>query len=262
MIGRLALCTALLAVPLLRAQDAAVADFLTDYARTQAALVRSNPATFARFVQPYAPLDLQVSNQPVADAQKARDRFLGAAAKAADITVDTVFDLDTRFHCDDCTARRQAELTRDLPRIRLLSDEFARLPATLHVVARWGSPGDFRVNNILHQGTHTQAFNEVDGFFPAHPGQSYAAVAPALAGTGITALALRKLLLDMAAVHIVALVRTSDGVRAISGGISHSEAGLLFATNPGFKPEPRDEDNGLRITVFTPIAKGVFYFES
>ena len=262
MIVRLALLSALLAAATLHAQDAATADYLTDYLRTQAPRVKGDPHTFAMLVQPYAPLDLQVTNQSVADAQKAKDRFLGAAVHASGVSLDTVLSIDNSFHCETCAATRQDQFKRDLPGIRVLVQEFEKHPAALHLVARWGTPGDFRVNHIFHVGTRTQAYAEVAGFFPAQPGRTYPTEATALAGSGITPLELHKLLVDMAALHIIALVRTSDGVRALRSGISHTEAGLLFVSNPAFTPEPRDEDNGIRITGFVPIADKVYYFES
>jgi hypothetical protein len=259
MITRYLLLSFLLALPPFAGQNDT---FLGDYARTQGALVHGSEATFARFVQPYAPLDLQVTNQSVANAQRARDRFLGAAAKASGLTPDAALAIDTAFHCDDCPEKRQQQFKTDLPAIRTLVDEFAKQPATLHLIARWGPLGDFRVNDVFHQGMHTQAYQEVDGFFPGAPRKVFATLPAALAGSGLSLLELRKLLAAMAANHIIALVRTSDGIRALRTGISHSEAGLLFVTNPDFKAEPRDEDNGIRITGFTPLAKDVFYFES
>jgi len=244
------------------AQNTAPWDSLSAYAKEQGATVKGDLTTFTRLTQPYAPLDIQVVGASVDEARQIKGRFFGIAAASSGIGLDKTLSMTNGFHCQTCGPARVEDLRNDLPEIRLLVQRFNAMPNEGLLFAHWGIAGDFRINSIFHQGSLTQEYSSNQNVFPGAVVKRFDDVSAALKSLGIQQPDLDALLKQMDAAHIVALLRTPDGVRAIRTGVTRSMAGLLFVTNKGEIPKPREENNGIRINGFIKEADDVFYFES
>jgi len=244
------------------AQNSAPWDSLSSYAKEQGVTVKGDLVTFTRLTQPYAPLDVQVVGASIDEARQIKGRFFGMAASSSGIGLDKTLAMTNGFHCQTCGPARVEDLRKDLPEIRLLVQRFSAMPNEVLLLAQWGIPGDFRINSIFHQGSLTQEYTSNQNVFPGAVVKRFDDVSTALKLFGVQQRDLEALLKQMDMVHIIALVRTPDGVRAIRTGVTRSMAGLLFVANKGEIPKPREENNGIRINGFIKEADDVFYFES
>lgn len=259
---RILVLALLLSPATLFAQDSITWGLLSTYAKEQGATVNGDLTTFMRLTQPYAPLDIQVVGESIDDARQTKARFFGMAAESSGIGVDKAVAMTDAFHCQSCGPTRVEELRKDLPEIRLLVQRFDAMPDDVLLLAHWGIPGDFRVNSIFHQGSLTQEYANYQNVFPGTTVRIFKDAAKALRSLGIQQPDLEGLLKQMEKTHIVALLRTPEGIRAIRTGVTRSMAGLLFVAHKGDIPKPREENNGLRINGFIKEAEDVFYFES
>jgi hypothetical protein len=244
------------------AQGSNPVNFLSDYAKEQGSLVKGDLAVFSRLTQPYAPLDVQTSGLSIDQARQFKASFFGIAAGASGIGLDKTLAMTNTFHCPDCGPKRKDDLAKDVSAIRPLVEQFKSLPKGITLIAQWGSPGDFRINSIFHQGDTTKEFPTENGIFPGAPGRPFESISAALKPLGIDKPVIDSLLKQMATLRIIALVRTPEGIRAIRSGITRSVAGLLFLEPGVDSPKPREEENGFRINGFFPVAEDVFYFET
>ena len=165
------------------------------------------------------------------------------------------------FHCQGCAETRIRDLRKDIQEIRSLVDHFNRTPA-LVILAQWGTPGDFRFNSTFCLKSVTQEYLSDQGVFPGAVGKVYPDIAMALKPIGVSQAEIEGLIQQMSALHIVALVRTVEGIRAIRTGVTRSEAGVLFLQPKVPRPRPREEDNGIRINCFVQLTDDVYYFET
>jgi hypothetical protein len=259
---RLLALALLLSPTTLPAQDSGPSSFLSAYAKKQSASVNGDLATFTRLTQPYAPLDIQVVGAAVSQARQIKVSFFDLAASASGIAHDKSAAMTNDFHCQGCGPARVEGLWKDVPAIRLLVQRFNDMPNELTLLAQWGIPGDFRFNSIFHEGSLTQEYASNQNIFPGAAGRTFQDVSTPLVSLGIHQSDLETLLNQMDALHIVALVRTPEGTRAIRAGVTCNEAGLLFVYRTGDIPKPRAEDNGILINDFIAMSDDVFYFES
>jgi hypothetical protein len=257
----LILALILLSAPVF-AQSSAPWDSLSSYAKEQGVTVKGDLTTFTRLTQPYAPLDIQVVGASIDEARLIKGRFFGMAAASSGIGLDKTIAMTDAFHCQTCGPARVEDLRKDLPEIRLLVQRFNAMPNEVLILAQWGIPGDFRINSIFHQGALTQEYSSNQNVFPGAVVKRFDDASAALKLFGIQQSDFEAMLKQMEMAHIVALLRTPDGVRAIRTGVTRSIAGLLFVANKGEIPKPREENNGIRINGFIKEADDVFYFES
>ena len=237
MLSRLLKVGLLLSSVALMGQDAAYWHFLSAYAKQQGAQVSGNLDKFTRLTQPYAPLDIQVTGAPIDQAREIKNFFFGIAAASSGIAVDKATAMTNGFHCQGCAESRMGELRKDVQGIRALVDRFNGISRNLLILAQWETPGDFRFNSTFHEGVITQEYTNDQGIFPRSTSKSYPDVSSAMKPIGISEVDVDALLRQMNALHIVALVRTGEGVRAIRAGVTRSEAGLLFLTPGVARPE-------------------------
>jgi hypothetical protein len=240
--------------------------FLAEYAK-QHRTAAGDQAAFARLTQPFAPLDIEVESGGSGEGRQDQARqmksfFFGIAASTCGISLSQTMAMTDGFHCERCTQSRIDDLRASLPGIEVLVERFDKTSAKLTLLAQWGTPGEYRVNSIFHEKGGTQEYLAEQGVFPGAAGTRFADAGAALKTVGVSETEVKLLVLQMAALHIVALVKTAEGTRALWGGVTRSEAGLLFLANKDVVPKAREEQNGLRLGDFVKIAEGIYYFES
>ena len=169
------------------------------------------------------------------------------------------------FHCGSpCATSRIKEFIAQNQQISPPISKFLRLEK-LNVISQWSVPGDFRINDtFVEHGTIT-AFSPAGliGIVPNSAGKKAGSLPEA---TGLNASDIneaRSIAVELASLHLAAIVRSPEGIRVIRTGNADNQCGLLFKRLSA--PEPKKGDDfgeGLEVVGVTMLAKDIYYFET
>ncbi len=218
---------------------------------------------FRRWVLPYAPLDLRAAKATPAEEEILRNTYLGVAGAAFE--VDSA-SLANSFHCGaDCIDYRRSDVRKKLPAIAALATAL-RAQAGVVVLAQWGTPDEFRVNELFRIGGQQRKTRESAqmGFLPSASWTELPGADAYIAALGAKPAAVRDLLARMREQDLAALVREPSGlVRAVRVGISDNEAGVAFTPSASAPFAVGDRlPGGGEVVVVEPFGVAAFYYET
>ena len=237
---------------------------LRSYAQTQAASIHGDAALFTKLTQPYAPLDLNITHGDLKTVQSSRDIFYGIAGAAAGLSRDAIVQrLDTFKASQQSPSDLASDLALHLPELRQLVQKFSATAPEVLVIAQWDVPGDLRLNNTFLQHSVVTTYLEHNGFVPYPPGVSFHSLDAELNADHLSRDDLDVIVSAMHSLHIVALLKTPIGIRAIYSGVSHNETGLLFLNSGETPPRPGDRwGNGIELSSALSIGPDVYLYEA
>ena len=224
-------------------------------------------ADFLALAGPYAPLDLGVTKAADPDeASLLRNYYLGATARGTGVEVGVVAGLANAFHCGSpCTDTRRESA---LEHMRALKDLAALLQRTksVRLVARWGQPGSFRVNDAFKLGNLVREAvpSATMGFIPSGTWKDYPDIKTFFATRGIPESSASLLLEALENAQALAAVRVSENVvQVVLSGIGDNQAGLMFQPPRHSIPKVGTKlEDGTELKVVQQLEPGVIYYET
>ena len=236
---------------------------LRTYIESQTHNIHGDAALFIKLTQPYAPLDLTVTRGDLKSVQSTRDFFYGLAGASAGVSRTAIMARLDSFKRQQNPSDQAADLALDLPSLRQLTQKFAATAPEVQLIAQWNIDGDLRLNNSFLQHSTVTTYLEHNGLIPYPPGVPFHSLDAELKDDHLTHDDLDAIVSSMRSLHIVALLKMPDGIRAICSGVSHNETGLLFLTEGAAPPRTGDRwGNGIELTAVLPIAPDVFIYEA
>lgn len=212
---------------------------------------------------PFAPLDLQVTRGRASDASLLKNFYLGVCGAA--LQIDTA-RLAGAFHCGPgCTARRRAHAS---DRLGQLAELVRTLRKTKNVglIAQWGRPGSFRVNEMFKLGSWVREAipSPKFGLIPSGEWNEYATVELYFSTRGIDGPATLALVHQAEELGVGAVARLTDGaVAVLIVGLGDNLSGVLFQEPGQSAPQPGEQlQNGVEYKVVLKLKPGVYYFET
>jgi hypothetical protein len=234
---------------------------LSQYAQAFCDPIAGDRDAFIRAAMPFAPLYLAAAKGPPAEVEALRGLFLGMSGRACGVDAAA---LVRGFACGKtCIDKRRSAARQGLRGARALVGRIRPLQG-LRVVAQWGTPGEFRINDLFAvRGRHLRAApSAVMGLVPSASWKPFQDLGAELRGTGVSEAEALALVAELRRIGFVAIVRDGSVLRAIGVGIGDNEAGLLFAPGPiGIKVGDRTED-GRDYSVVEKVEPGIWYYET
>jgi hypothetical protein len=212
---------------------------------------------------PFAPLDLQVASGGASDASLLKNLYLGLCGAA--LQIDTA-RLARDFHCGpDCTARRSAYASDHLEQLTELARAL-RKTKNVGLIAQWGRPGSFRVNELFKIGSSVrEAIPSPEfGLLPSGAWNEFATAELYFSTRGIDGSATLALVHMAEELGVGAVARLVDGTVAVFiVGLGDNQSGVLFQEPSQSAPQLGGQlQNGLEYVVVRKLKPGVYYFET
>ncbi len=235
------------------------------YIEQEASPIAGSINEFATLAQPYAPLDFQIRQSNNEHASALRNYFFGVSSAVAGLSGSVAPQMANDFHCgDSCTASRIRSFVDQNQQVSSLVMRFVPL-TSLNVIAQWGTSNNFRINDTFIQQNVITTYIPAGtiGIVPNSTGKRFSNV---LEATGLTfeeAAVAKEIAIQLAFLHLAAIVRSPQGVRVIRTGNADNQCGLLFKRLSVKEPKQGDSfGEGLDVNGVTKLAPDIYCFET
>ena len=222
---------------------------------------RGDLELFRRWAMPFGPLDLEIREGTADEAEALRSFYLGVAGG--------VFGIDSAalaasFHCgNDCVKYRKGEVLRVLADLHGIVSEFRVCPG-VRLIAQWGWLTEFRINDLYqieNQARLTKPSRTM-GLVPSGNWMTVEDPEEFIRKLGADPARVRKIVSEMRAHSIAAIVREEAYIRVVQVGIGDNEAGVLFGGDAAPYKDGQKLRDGRRVIVIEPLKPGVYYYET
>jgi hypothetical protein len=162
-----------------------------------------------------------------------------------------------------CVEYRRALLADDLAAIRRLVADFRTLRG-IDLIAQWGVTNESRVDNVFSIRGQTRATTPSAsmGFVPSGSWTPVASINAYVRERGGDPAIVQRILEQMRAIDLAAVVREGDDIRVVRIGVADNEAGAVFTNKPASIAVGAEMPDGRAIVFRIELADDVYYYES